>query len=90
MGSPGINNDRTPDCHLVSLTLMRPQVTDLTAERSFDLQATGSLMCVAYFVDMFFIGCFLQPGPASTRSTGAGIKCRHCPCLVVGRVTPFI
>ena len=37
---------------IVTQFLVHGRTDDLTTERSFDSQATGSLMCLAYFFDM--------------------------------------
>ena len=54
VGSRGIIDGRTPDCQ------RRPLTSQLNVALIRMLR--GSLMCLAYFVDMLFIGCFLQPG----------------------------
>ena len=52
----GILHDRTPDCHQTFQGM-----DDLTNERSFDSQANGSLICIAYFWTCH-PWMFVQPG----------------------------
>ena len=56
VGSPGIIHDRTSDCHLVFWAWMRPQVPDLTTERSFDSQGTWVIVVLGLFFHMLSIG----------------------------------
>ena len=53
---------------------MRPQVPDLTTERSFDSHATWFIGVLGLFFDMLSMGVVDYRTLADVRSTGPGIK----------------
>ena len=68
-------HDRTPGCHPVSWSWVRPQVTELKTEHSFDTTDTWLVqVCFGHVIP----GHLYSRALTDVRSTGAGIKCRHC------------
>ena len=56
MGSPGKIHNRTPDCHPVYWAWIRPQVSDLTTESSFDSQASWVIDVLCLYSNMLSLG----------------------------------
>ena len=76
---PGIIQDRTPDCDLVSWAWMHVRPNKY-AQLSFP-SYVGHWCGWLIFWDAIH-GCFYQQALADVRSTGAGIKCLYCNRLV--------
>ena len=76
-GQPGIIHDRTPIGNQVSWAWMRPQVLDLTTDRSFDSQANLVTSAFGFFLDVIDGYLYTQALPA-VQSPSGGIRCLYC------------
>ena len=56
VGNPDMIHDRTPGCHPVSWTWIRPQVPNFTTVRSFDSQATWVFAMLGLSFEMVSMG----------------------------------
>ena len=81
--TPGLHN-RTPDCHLVSWTWMRPHTANTSNVKiALIRKLRGSLICLVYFFDILFMGvCTARHWQTSGR-----LMQEFNACIV--SVTPF-